>query len=305
MNIIKFKDLIKEDDTFFNENLKGKYAYWVRMQYALPLDAITVEEYTDMERNGQSGEYIDTLDNAYLPFIDQTETEKVNSISQYAHYNSYSTDSDITLDELKVFRRWLADTLLSFEEDYDYTENVEHMLLYYSADMYDDTVKWLGQFGQVTYSFSEVYGVVDPKKGVPVGCGCSGVGQNLSNLYGTSLQSCDPLSVYRKNIWSLMVETFSDPNFWMQFNVLFLTEFKHYIDNILQAGLPLVSSEWTSVFADCSCGQTPDSSNSAILSHLSQSLGYIIDSQQDGHMNFIAKSFNDWASVLYERMFWA
>ena len=312
MNIIKFKDIIKDGDTFFNENLKGKYAYWVRLQYAFPFEKMNSTEYSNAERNGVQGSpYVENTDYIlvdqveYQDYVDFTETEKINSIATYEHYNSYATDSDITLDELKVFRRWLAQTLLSFGDDYDYTENVEHMLLYYANDMYDDTVQWLNEFGQVTYSFSDVYGLYDKQKGVPTGCGCSGVGQNLSNLYGTSLTSCDPLSIYKKNIWKLMVDTFGDPEFWSQFTIPFLEEFKKYVDNILQAGLPLTSSEWTSVFADCSCGQTPDSSNSAILSHLSQSLGYMIDSEQDGHANFISKSFYDWASVLYEKMFWA
>lgn len=301
MNIIKFKDVIKDGDDLFNESFKGKYTYWIRMQYAIPFDDLTTIEYTNCER-GDSPVPEGAIDtDTYQDYIDVAGTDAANSIDSYKLFNNYSTDNDITLDELKVFRRWLAQTLLGF--DVDYTENQVHMLQYYANDMYDDTVKWLNQFGQISVSYTDLY--TTQKPGVPVGCGCSGVSATLSNLYATNLTTCDPLGVYRKNIWSLMVDTFSEVNFWTILSPAFLQEFKNYVDNILQVGLPLESTEWTSVFADCSCGQSPNSSNTAILSHLSQSLQYIIDGQTDGHKNFIQKSLNEWASVLYEKMFWA
>lgn len=300
MNVIKFKDIIKDGDSQFNDNFKGKYTYWVKMQYAVPFDDLTVGEYTTYERGNETPAGSINTDE-YQEYIDIAGTDAANSIDGFKLFNNYSTDSDITLDELKVFRRWLAQTLLGF--DVEYTENQEHMLQYYANDMYDDTVKWLNQFGGITTSYTDLY--TTQKTGVPVGCGCSGVSATLSNLYATNLTTCDPMSVYRKNIWSLMVDTFSEIDFWTVLSPAFLQEFKAYIDNILQVGLPLESTEWTSVFADCACGQSPNSSNVAILSHLSQSLQYMIDGETSGHKNFIQKSLNDWASVLYEKMFWA
>lgn len=305
MNIIKFKDEISGNE-WFDTNLKGKYAYWIRMTWATPLEVTSLGQYIEYEQDGvpagdtPSDEWPFILTSTIEELVDTTETDAANTTTQFTLYNSYSTDSDITLDELKVFRRWLAETLLGFDTELNYDDNTKHMLQYYVADMYDDTVNWLTQFGKPEYSVS----VLNNQYQKPTGCGCSGVGQNLSSLYNTTLASCDPVGVYRKNIWKLMVDTFSNIEFWKQMSTPFLSEFKKYIDNILKAGLPLSSSEWISVFADCVCGQTPDGTNTAILVRLSESLGYLIDSET-GHDNFIQKSFNDWSSILYEKMFWA
>lgn len=306
MNIIKFKDLISENQ-WFNDNLKGKYAWWILTKYASPFDHVSQGQYLSYERGeetitpgGTTGDewpFIDTTLNEWGSFIDKDETEKINSISQYTLYNNYTTDDDITIDELKEFRTWLASTILSFEE-LTFGDDVKHMLEYYSNGMYDDTLKWLTEFGKITYN------TVLSNNYQKTGCGCSGVGQNISSLYSSSLDVCDPTTIYRKNIWKLMVETFGDIDFWKQFSNPFLSEFKKYIDNILKVGLPLVSSEWDNVFADCVCAQSPGETNKNILVNLSVSLGYMID-EETGHNNFIQKSLVDWASILYEKMYWA
>jgi hypothetical protein len=38
---------------------------------------------------------------------------------------------------------------------------------------------------------------------------------------------------------------------------------------------------------------------------LEKSLTYIIEDKVDGNRNFISDSFTKWASLLYERMYWA
>ena len=54
MNIIKFKETVitntsLQDYEWYNENLRGKYAYWIRCHYVVPLDSITPNMYVSFE----------------------------------------------------------------------------------------------------------------------------------------------------------------------------------------------------------------------------------------------------------------
>lgn len=56
MNIIKFKDTIvddrtKEKSTWYNNHLRGKYAYWIRCHVVVSLESITQYLYKDFEKN--------------------------------------------------------------------------------------------------------------------------------------------------------------------------------------------------------------------------------------------------------------
>ena len=44
--------------------------------------------------------------------IDITETNNINSIEKYNNLNKYTTDSNVTIDEIKQFRPWVAHMLL-------------------------------------------------------------------------------------------------------------------------------------------------------------------------------------------------
>ena len=41
MNLIKFKETIVPGQDWYNANLRGKYAYWIRCRYVVPLESIT------------------------------------------------------------------------------------------------------------------------------------------------------------------------------------------------------------------------------------------------------------------------
>ena len=49
MNLVKFQDVIIEGDNFFNEKLKGKYAYAINWLYIAPLD-LQEKEYIQISK---------------------------------------------------------------------------------------------------------------------------------------------------------------------------------------------------------------------------------------------------------------
>ena len=87
--------------------------------------------------------------------------------------------------------------------------------------------------------------------------------------------------------------------------LMFIEEFKKYIDNILTCGLLLYKSQYLTDFADCGCDTSDNQADMVkILQNLSRSLQYIIDKDVRGHKNFMSDSFNAWAKYLYENMEW-
>lgn len=315
MNIIKLKDKIMPAEhpqaDLFNNHLKGKYAYWVQMRYIVSFDHMEHEGYVACESD--INKLFMTNDNAspfkapsidvieVLEYVDTIETDRINSTAEYRLKNTYSPDDDITIDELKLFRTWLAIQLLQMDQtelkeqrNALFTDTQTHILQYYAKDMYDDTVKILSEFGQTQVTF----GPLDTSS-----CGCHS--SNLSSLYNTELTVCDPLSVYRKNVYNKMIEMFSVESFWSQWSTEFINEFKKYIDNIIKCNFVLSTTEWYSEFVDCGCQNKSEQDKAIeILKRLSVSLGYIRDGQVQGHKNYINDALYDWSSLLYEKMKW-
>lgn len=310
MNLIKFKDVIKVNDTLFNTYLKGKYAYWIHCRYVIPMDFITMEQYTRFEADannflnlpntGTKKFYWDLFEDASLnEYIDMEGTDAVMNPVKWIRYNSFVADSDITLDELKKFRQWLAVTLLSFDRSPEgrnlfqaYDKDFVHVLEYYENNLFDDTVSWLSKFGN---SQAMVAGV----QMTPT-CGCT-----TNKGPEISLTTCDPLYIYRQNIYLAMVQKFGEVDFWADQSMIFLEEFRQYIDNIIRVGLPLSKASFISVFQDCACSEgSLQSSGLDILKRLSQSLTYIIEDDIQGHRNYMSKAFEEWARQLYEVMYW-
>ena len=314
MNIIKLKDIIKPNDTLFNTYLKGKYAYWVHMRYIVPFDLMGHEGYVACENDinkllSIDGEvfpkpfgvpYIDMYSEDMFPYIDIYETDKANGVMKYRLLNDFAPDSNITIDELKKFRTWLATNLLTFDTNnvgeqinHIYNEDETHVLQYYKGGMYNDIIKVLTIFGGASVSY-DVLG--------QSACGCN---TDLSSLYSSSLDVCDGISIYRKNVYNRMVEMFSKIDFWTQFPSTFILEFKKYIDNIIKCNFKLTQSQYVSNFTDCGCVNIDEQSNMiAILKRLSQSLEYIADGNTMGNKNYISDSLRDWSSILYELMEW-
>lgn len=337
MNIVKFKDIIlttdnapdltEEQRTLFNTKFKGKYTFVVNWVYVVALEDMSLDQFIETSKDT---EHITEYDYLLLSdvelIIDFDNTYKVNSVVSYLAANKYTTDSDITIDELKKFRTWLATYLLAFDQNTEgqqqyklYDDDTTHMLIYYKQEMYDDVIKYLSKFSDQTFTLVSTVS----------SCGCNSLGTvggttvktlpytniqktscgcNTSTVSGTQvLNGCDPINIYRKNVYLKMVNTFSIIDFWTQFSDDFLSDFKKYIDGIIKLNLPLTTSTFVSSFADCSClteAEAEQQRNMSILGDLSKSIQFIIDRQIDGHKNFIQNSLSQWSSLLYEKMRW-
>lgn len=314
MNIIKLKDQIRPGDDLFNTYLKGKFAYWIQMRYIVPFDFINQGQYVEMESDitkltgwRERGlkcpdpYYWDLQSGNIEAWVDADGTEDANSLNKFLVHNKFTTDSDLTIDEIKKFRTWLAATLLSFDvrndgapKNYLYNEDLTEVLDYYAHGMYNACVKSLNKLGTS----------IAVNRLTMQDCGCAS-GANLAGLYNESLTNCDPLYTYRKYIYEQMVAAFSNIEFWVQFPEIFIKEFKSYIDNIIQLNLPLKGSSWISSFVDCTCHLNSDQMvYIETLRRLSQALEYIRLDDVTGHLNFISKALRDWATDLYEAMEW-
>jgi len=333
MNIIKFKDVILsaedlEQYELFNTKFKGKYAYVVNWEFVVAIEDVSTGMFVELSRDIERVPEFDNIPLIDIPVsaIDEENTEKANSVISFLAANKYTSDDDITIDELKKFRQWLATYLLAFDQDEHgkqqyqlFDDEVTHMLLYYKHDMYDYVIKYLSKFSD--QSFTLVSSVSS--------CGCNSLGTaggtvvktiphsqlqvsqcgcNTQALTGTQvLEGCDPVGIYRKNIYLKMYNTFSIIEFWTQFSKDFLGDFKKYIDGIIKLDLPLTSSTFVSSFADCGCLSQADAEqqrNISILRDLSKSLQHMIDDEVEGNKNFIQNSLSQWSSLLYESMRW-
>lgn len=328
MNIIKLADKIMPNDLpqadLFNKYLRGKYAYWVQMRYIVPMGLhMENDQLIGMKHEGYvaceeditkllarpDGSYnkpygspnIDVYESYMIDYIDSIETDRINSTKEFRLKNEYVPDNDITIDELKLFRTWLAKEIISLDtnelgqQKYLYFNELEyHVLQYYAQGMYDETIKILSDFGTNHVIYNEV----------TKSCGC-GSGTNLSSLYNSSLSICDPINIYRKNLYLKMVELFSKIEFWSQWPTEFILTFKGYIDNIIKLNLPLSNSEFIESFKDCTCmSKSNQDILMEILKRLSQSLDYIAKGEISGHKNYIGDALKDWSSQLYENMQW-
>ena len=330
MNIIKLKDVIMPDifekSRFFNKYLKGKYAYWVQMRYIVPM-GLEFDEYTGemtgMKHEGYvacesnikrllrkedgtlptpfGSECFDIFEEDIIPFIDQVETDLINSTSNFRIKNQFTTDSDITIEEVKKFRTWLATTLLSLDQSEKgeqmnvlYTDIQTHVLSYYSNSMYDKTIQILSEFKN------------SPQRIVEKSSCCCNNSNNLSALYNENIQLCDAVNEYRMNLYNVMVSMFSDIEFWTRLPKEFIYEIKKYIDNIITLNLPLKGSNQIEKYVDCGCVSNNNDQDQYIyiLKRLSTSLKYIYDSDVIGHKNYIIDALRDWSTELYEYMEW-
>ena len=150
---------------------------------------------------------------------------QLDGIKMYSDYRQVVADPDIDINMLRIFRKWLATELLSFNTGIDggyigkYTDNQVHMLEYYKNNMYNDVVKQLTIFGSSELQINS--------NALNTACGCCN--NNKSTLYNLADTAvCDALTIYRKNIHNLMVATFEDVEFWRQFNPDFIKVFKKF-----------------------------------------------------------------------------
>lgn len=316
MNIVKLKDIVMPSEyrmsRFFNENLKGKYAYWVKMRYIFPMNSLDYKTYIQYEQ----------LDTVYMlgpdilphidlyseeccmydfaqEYIDHDATELANAVNDYHTANEYVADADIDITKLRKFRSWLANEILMFNTSVDgnYLDNLSvnqiHMLEYYKGGMYNEVVKQLTVFGS-----DNAFNIPASSTGC---CSCN----NVSGLYTlTNPYTCNALDIYTKNIHNLMVQTFEVADFWMQFNKDFIRVFKKYIDNVIKTGMVINIQDTPVIYTSCNCSNNAMNATNELLQNLSTALQYMIDDVVKQHSNFIHDALYNWAEQLYDKMSW-
>jgi hypothetical protein len=312
MNIIKLKDIIMPDKhsiaEVFNKYLKDNYAYWIQMRYIVPMSVMSHSDYVDCEQNEKKVSKFPHIDmysteccmvNFVEYYVDNEETDRANSISKYLINNEHVTDDDITISEIKLFRRWLALTILNLNKIMDdldpslkLNDAQTHILEYYANDMYNDVVRYLTTFGNKNPYMDPTYS-----------CGCCS--QETLLITTSPINVCDSLTIYKENIRNSMIEMFSDINFWLIWSDDFILLFKKYIDNIIKVGLKINNTTSPVIgLKDCTCDNVENNNNTNILNRLSNSLGYILNKEHNSHKNYIHDALYDWSSSLYEYMQW-
>jgi hypothetical protein len=305
MNIVKFKDIYLKDlqqftqdeMDWFNDNLKGKYAYALNWNWVIPFSAMTVSEFVENSRLNTPDGFDNYPYDKFEEFVDLEFTEKANSIDKYVALNKFSGKTELTIEDVKKFRTWLASTLLAIKDEESMDRGEKPMLEYYANNMYDTTVENLSIFSVIEPQYSTIMSST---------CGCVKTG-SIGSISAIGAV-CDPLAMYRRGIYDLMVKLWSDHHYWIDLESDdFLTEFKRYIDAVISYNMPLYIVDWTNVFADCTCLNQDDALQMAgikAMSNLSQALQYMIDGETNGHKNFIDSALRVFASQYYERMYW-
>lgn len=300
MNIVKFKDVEIEGDYNFNSNYKGKYCWWVNCKWAVLFDNMNMQEYIEASQaDTVEVDYLIVAD--YANYIDEKWTEKINNEVNLCIEMNEHIDL-IPLDKLKVFRTWLAQSLINITADTDeyevntggYGYKIDTMLNYYASNKMDATTVALANFAN---SLTPIGSITTSK------CACSTSTNILTGSLSTS--TCDPLAMYHTGIYNTMVETFSNVEFWMD-KIEFCMLVKRYLEGILQSGLKLQQYNNMSNldYCDCVCVGNNDAELVAIVSNLIKAFGYIIEGETLKHKNFIYTSLFSWASKLYEMMYW-
>lgn len=314
---------------YFNTYLRNKYAYAIHWTLVMPMNDVLDDSlvpvgnpfedtpdvtYVNVEKDPSIAGALYHFDDL-KQWMDRvrTLTNLQNDFTKYDYLNKFTPDDDITIEELKVFRTWLASILLAntpIIEQWDNPEMLTAMLTYYKQNMKDTTTDLLIEFSKymtssVLVAGTGVQNVLNMALlGLSSGCGCNGGVQGVGNVAATG--ACDPLQLYRNAMYNYMVETFSCIDYWSE-QVEICVEMKKYIEGILKVGLPL-GSKIVDPYADCGCntfGAESQVRYKKMLEALIQALTYIIEGEISGHINYITTAFSNWATYLYEYMYWA
>lgn len=238
---------------------------------------------------------------------DQTEHMLRYIWKRMCNKNAKANTSDLTVDQLKVFRSWLADQLLQntvvLDERPD-ADTLITMLTYYKNNMYSPVIKAFSDMKDYIKEQPLVIGQTQ-HTGLQISSGCGCMGGMPALGYTGNTVVCDPIQLYRNAMYNYMVKTFSDIQYWMD-QVEICTDMKAYIEGILAVGLPL-STSVVDPYADCTCSSVNGDEEQryrTMLKNLIQALEYIITNKVSGNRNMITTAFTDWATYLYESMYW-
>lgn len=318
--------LAEDKIVMFNKYYKGKYVHCINWKYLIPLDEISYPEVSRISQlicedynvtadgyEGFESEIIDgyevenpeAFDESMLEkyhwmlcsdvqsYIDLPATTNVNDVQKYIAYNEF-IPSELTTDEIKKFRTWLATTILSFGVE---DAKTKHMLEYYKNGMFDNTIEALNMFAT---------SVVQVNTPGTSSCGCSQQSA-FAAAQMMSVSTCDPINIYRKGIFTYMISIFGNMEFWIDFDPEFILMFKKYIDGVIKLNLSFRGSTFADDFVDCGCLPTSNTKQEMAISRLrklSKALEYIADDNTLGHKAYINGALTDWATYLYELMEW-
>lgn len=238
---------------------------------------------------------------SYYAYIDNEKTDKANDTTKYMYLNKYAVDDDITEDEVRCFRTWLAKSMLDLTPELSDIQKV--MLSFYANEMNDSTCIAIGtmsKFKPTLYKGGSTF---------TASCGCQS-GTAMTNttflqLFGNGM--CDPLLEYKAMLHSQMVDMFTNIDTWTQYDE-FLLDIIKYLKAILKMNLSLYSiNTFSSTFAECGklnekeLGQKNGISS---INALIEAFQYIYNGEQDAHKNFITQTLSNWSDNIYELMRW-
>lgn len=342
MNIVKLKDIILDESCglspekieLFNTQFKGRYVHCINWTYLVPLEVmdneaaielskeLCIDLFSDLkaiQKGITTTTSIDQYPWFYLhelaEYVDENDTEKVNAIYKYIEYNSFTPDKELTIEQIKMFRTWLATVLFNLlSKEPDVEKNTIAMLNYYKNEMSDNVIDTLASFhvdmpkvGIYTAGVQGVTGINILSHVKKSSCSCTHSSIAAMLAQPSSVTVCDPIAIYRRALYSQMVDVFSDINFWMKREKELLLEIKRYIDAIIKLNLPLTASQYVSELYDCNCLTSTDSAQErlmSILKNLSTAFDYMANDKVTGNKNFIGDTLNQWAAKLYEIMRW-
>ena len=238
---------------------------------------------------------------SYFMYIDNEKTDKTNDTNKYLYLNKYAVDDDITEDEIRCFRTWLAKSMLDLTPGM--TDMQKVMLEFYANEMNDSTciaISNLSKFKPTQYKGGSSF---------TASCGCqteTGLSHNsFLQLFGNGV--CDPLIEYKAMLHGQMVDMFTNIDTWKQYDE-FLLDIIKYLKSILKINFPLYSlTSISSSFVECGKlneKELGQKNGVSILTSLIEAFQYIYNDEQDKHKNFITQTLYNWSDNLYELMRW-
>jgi len=165
--------------------------------------------YTDLESAG---------------YINTTETESLNAVTDYIASNKIQRYSEVTLELAQQFRTLLATWVLDAYEGQTMPTGLKETMTFYAAGKSDDTYKTLQ--GVMQYSGKRV----ETSKG----CGCTDSTSSVTVSTG-----CDFDTAYVEGMHNIMVTYFRSASFWRALPKSSIQNILIYIDAIIKYDLPI------------------------------------------------------------------
>ena len=275
--IIKFKDRIHPSDEAFNLLLKGRYAYWVRLQYVIPLSDLSLDQYVKAEREGidlKNGcsEYANVWNSDELTdYIDYPETEKINATRVYEKYNEKQGNMAPHLSQERIKNAYLFFLDLIYQGLKDSSRDgkvdslVERSINFFKNKGKDEVLSILYQIQLLPDLPSS------PNQISSSSCGCN---QIPDLTIPGSFKTYNLPGVYAEGLKNILLSTIQNPDFWiMSLEEQDILEAKEYVDSILRLDLDFPGTNFKKDARD-----------------FSLTLEYISEQNLVGHKNFIRDS---------------